>query len=110
MSYPASKTRTPSRRKLGRGQVTAAAYVSLVVTGSGSTVTLTFSRPIVVTGPIVGTVATRTFVSQVITSPTVVTQTWSSAVTGLAYAFSGPQANAASYQGGQVAGATGTFP
>lgn len=110
MSYPSIQPHRPSRRKLGRGQVAPALGVTVAVTGSGSTATLTFARPVVVTGTIPMTIATRTFVSQTIVSPTVVTQLWSGAVTGLAYAIASAPANVATYQGGVVSGVTGTFP
>lgn len=109
--YPGPKVHRPSRRKLGKGQYPTTNGVAVVVTSTGTTnVTLTFARPVVVTGTINDTVATRTLVSQTIVSPTVVTQVWSAAVTGLAYVVPGGAANVATYQGGQVLGAAGTFP
>lgn len=109
MAYPTAKVHRVNRRKLGRGQFPAAAGVNVVVTGTGSTITLTFARPVVVTGNIPATVATRTLVTQTIVSPTVVTQLMSGTITGLAWAVPANAANVKSYQGGAVVGATGTF-
>ena len=98
-----------SRRKLGRGQFPTANGVAVVATGASDTVTLTFARPVVVTGPIPITVATLTIVSQTVVSPTVVTILMSGTVATHAYAVPSGAANVASYQGGQVLGTTGTF-
>jgi hypothetical protein len=110
MSYPTAKVHRVSRRKMGRGQYPAAMQVTVAVTASASTATLTFARPVVVTGTIPMTIAGKTLVSQTIVSPTVVTQLWSGALTGLAYAIPSMPANVMSYQGGQVVGTMGTFP
>ena len=111
MAFPGPKVHRGNRRKLGRGQYPAATGVGVTVTSTGTTnVTLTFARPVVVTGTIPMTVATRTFVSQTSVSNTVVTQVWSAAVTGLAYAVPANAANVLTNQGGPVTGATGTFP
>lgn len=110
-SYPGPKVHRPSRRKLGRGQFPAALGVAVAVTSTGTTnVTLTFARPVVVTGTINNTVATKTLVSQTVVSPTVVTQVWSGNVTGLAFTVPANANNVMSQQGGAVLGATGTFP
>jgi hypothetical protein len=111
VSYPGPKVHRVNRRKLGRGQFATATGVNVVVTSTGTTnVTLTFSRPVVVTGIIPVTVATRTLVSQTVVSQTVVTQVWSAAVTGLAYAVPAGAANVLTNQGGPTTGAAGTFP
>jgi hypothetical protein len=70
---------------------------------------INFSVPVVITGPITATVATRTFVSQVQNSPTQATLTFSGAVTGLAYTLAAAQATIMNYQGGQNLAAAGTF-
>lgn len=109
-SYPGPKVHRPARRRLGRGQYPAAMGVGVVVTSTGTTnMTLTFARPVVVTGTIPSTVATRTLVSQTVVSPTVVTQVWSGNVTGLAYTVPSNATNVASFQGGPVIGASGAF-
>lgn len=110
MAFPGPKVHRVSRRKLGRGQTNAATGVTCTITSSGTTnLTMTFSRPVVVTGTIPTTVATRTLVSQTVVSGTVITQAWSGNVTTLAYALPSNAANVKTYQGGMVAGTTGTF-
>lgn len=110
MAYPGSKVHRVSRRKLGRGQYPTSNGVTVVVTDTGSTATLTFARPVVVTGNIPMTVSGgTTLTSQTIVSPTVVTQVYSSALTTKTYNLPSGAANVATYQGGQVIGAAGTF-
>lgn len=111
MSYPGPKVHRKNRRKLGRGQFATATGVGCTITSSGTTnLTMTFARPVVVTGTIPTTVATKTLVSQTVVSPTVVTQVWSGNVTGLAYTLPAGAANVATYQGGPTLGTSGTFP
>ena len=110
-SYPTSKVHRASRRKLGKGQYPTSLGITVAVTDSGSVATLTFSRPVVVSGTIPMTVAGGpTFVSQTVVSPTVVTQTFSAALTTHTYSIPSGAANVSSYQGGQLEGAAGTFP
>lgn len=109
MSYPGPKVHRVSRRKLGRGQYPTATGVACVITGSADTATLTFARPVVVSGPIPLTVATRTLVSQTVVSPTVVTILTSGTVTTLAYTLPAGAANVMTAQGGPVLGTAGTF-
>lgn len=109
MAFPGPKVHRVNRRKLGRGQFPTTNAVAAVVTGSGSTVVITFARPVVVTGNIPLTVATLTLSNQVVTSPTVVTQTWSGSLTGHVWTLPSGAANVATFQGGQVMGSTGTF-
>lgn len=109
MAFPNAKTHRVSRRKLGRGQYPNAIPVTVTITGSASTATLTFSRPVVVTGAIPLVVATRTNSTQTVVSSTVVTILQSGTVTGLAFSLAGNAANVTSYQGGKVAGTSGTF-
>jgi hypothetical protein len=100
-----------SRRTFPRNQAVTAASVTAAVTSSGTTnMTLTFSAPVVVTGNIATTVATRTLVSQTVVSATVVTQVWSGNVTTLAWTVPANDPNVATYQGGRLAGNAGTFP
>jgi len=100
-----------NRRHLTLGQPAGPAGVAVAVTSSGTTnFTMTFDRPVVITGTILSTVTTRTLVSQTIVSPTVVTQVWSGNVTGLAYTVPTNDASIATYQGGRNFGAAGTFP
>jgi hypothetical protein len=109
MSYPGPKVHRVNRRKLGRGQYPAPTAVTCTVTGSVDTATLTFSRPVVVTGPIPFTVATLTVVSQTIISPTVVQILMSGALSTNAYNLPSNAANVSTYQGGGVAGVSGAF-
>lgn len=109
MAYPGPKVHRVSRRKLGRGQSNSAVGVAVAVTGTSSTVTLTFARPVVVSGPIPFTIAVVTAVTQTVVSPTVVTILMSGAVTGHAWTLPSGAANVASYQGGAVYGTSGTF-
>jgi hypothetical protein len=111
MSFPGAKVHRVNRRKLGRGQFPTATGVAAVITSSGTTnLTITFARPVVVTGTIPTTVATKTLVSQTVVSGTVVTQVWSGNVTGLAYTLPAGAANVQTYQGGPTLGTSGTFP
>lgn len=111
MAYPGPKVHRASRRHLSHGQQAVASGAAVVVSSTGTTnVTLTFSQPVVVSGTINNTVATRTLVSQTIVSPTVVTQVWSGTVSTLAYTVPAGAANVSTYQGGPVLGTTGTFP
>lgn len=110
-TFPTGKVHRTNRRKLGKNQSPTMNGVAVAVSSSGTTnLTMTFNRPVVVTGNIPSTVATRTLVSQTIVSPTVVTQVWSGNVTALAYTVPAGAANVSTYQGGPVMGTTGTFP
>lgn len=111
MPFPSQKTHRRNRRQLGRGQNPNAASVTVAVSSTGTTnATLTFSQPVVISGPIGNTVATRTLVSQTVISPTVVSQVWSGNVATLAYAVPANAANVRGNTGGLLAGASGTFP
>jgi len=109
MAYPGPKVHRVSRRKLGRGQYPNISGTQTTATPSGSTVVLTWSQPVVVRGNLAITVATLTFVSQVINSPTQVTITMSGAVATHAYSFNGNQPNISASNGGAVSSAAGTF-
>lgn len=110
-SFPGAKVHRVNRRRLGRGQFPTSLGTTVVVTSTGTTnATLTFARPVVVTGSIGMTVATLTLVSQTVVSPTVVTQVWSGNVTTHAYNLPSGDPHVATQQGGQVIGAAGTFP
>ena len=109
MPFPTPKVHRQNRRKLGRGQYPSTTGVTVAITGTASTATLTFARPVVVTGPIPLSVATVTPVTQTIVSPTVVTILYSGTLATHAYTLPAGPANVATYQGGQVVGAAGTF-
>lgn len=109
-TYPGAKVHRFNRRKLGRGQFASATGVVAAVTSTGTTnATITFARPVVVTGIIPLTVATLTLVSQTVVSPTVVSQVWSGNVSTHAWNLPSNAVNVATYQGGGVAGTAGTF-
>lgn len=110
MAFPGPKVHRTSRRKLGRGQYPGGTGVTCTITDAGSVATLTFARPVVVTGTIPLAVSGGpTFVSQTIVSPTVVTQTFSAALTTKTYNLPANAAGVSTYQGGGVAGTSGTF-
>lgn len=99
-----------SRRVLGSGQVPQLTPITITATGSGSTAILVFSKSVVVTGNLPLTVATRTFVSQVVNSANQVTVTMSGAVTGLAYALAANTPNLKGFDGSVNSALAGTFP
>lgn len=105
-SFPSSKVHRPSRRKLGRGQHAQVPPVACTPTFSTTTITLTFATPVIVSGTIPLTVlGGSTFVSQAVSSPTVVTQTWSSSFsTTVTAAMANNPANVVGAAGGQVVG------
>lgn len=110
MSYPNKIAHRPSRRRAGRGQGPFPPAVTVTATPSGSTVTLNFSLPVNISGPIPLTVAGLTFVSQTTPTPTSAVVTMSGAVATKAYALVGNAANISTYQGGVTSGVAGTFP
>lgn len=103
-------TRARERRKLGHGQYPLVPAVNASLAPSGSTVVVTFDRPVSVSGPLPLTVATRTYVSQTVDSPTQVTVTFSNTVATKAYSYPANDTAVRSYQGGTVAAIAGTFP
>lgn len=111
MAYPTNKVHRRNRRKLGRGQYPSGPTIGVTVTSTGTTnVTLTFNQPVVISGTIGNTVATRTLVSQTVVSATVVTQVWSGNVATLAYTVPANDPAVKSSAGGQLVGTSGTFP
>ena len=109
MSYPGPKVHRVNRRKLGRGQYPTAVGVTVVITAATDVATLTFARPVVVSGPIPLAVGGVTVVSQTVVSPTVVTITYSGTITSAAYSLPAGAENVMTAQGGPVLGASGTF-
>lgn len=110
MAFPSNPARRKNRRRSPRNQTPFAIHVATAVTGTGSTVTLTFASPINVAGTIPMTVGGTTLVTQTVVSPTVVTQLRSGAITGLAWNLPSPITNVSTYEGGVVVGGSGTFP
>jgi len=110
MAYPGAKVHRINRRKLGRGQYPASLGTTVVLTTTGTTnLTMTFARPVVVTGIIPVTSPALTIVSQTVVSPTVVTQVWSASIAAATMTFPANAANVTTQQGGGVAGTVVTF-
>jgi hypothetical protein len=110
MAFPGGKEHRESRTKLGRGQHVAPPPVTFVMSSAADTATLTFNVPVVLTGTIPLTVSGGvTRVSQTLVSPNVVEQLFSGPLTGLAWSLAAPVLEVRSYQGGALAGASGTF-
>lgn len=110
MGYPSQNVHRRNRRILGKNQFPAGGAVTCAITDTASTATLTFSGPVVVTGPIPLTVSGGlTLVTQTVVSPTVVTQLYSAALTTHTYSLAPGAANVATFQGGGVSGTSGTF-
>lgn len=100
-----------SRRVLTQGATPPTPSIAVTVTSTGTTnFTMTFNQPVVISGTIQSTVATRTLVSQTVVSSTVVTQVWSGNVTGLAYTVPTEDPAVRSASGGRLLGTSGTFP
>ena len=109
-TYPTGKVHRQNRRKLGKGQFPAQPMTAVVITDAGSVATMTFATPVVVSGRIPLTVTGGpTFVSQQVTGPFTVTQTFSAALAAKPYSLPPAAANVANNQGGAVQGASGTF-
>jgi hypothetical protein len=109
-SYPGAKVHRRSRRKLGRGQALQIPPVTAIVTSATDVATITFATPVVVNGTIPMNVSGGlTLVSQTVVSPTVVTQTYSGALTTKTYNIPAATPQIASFQGGTFAGVSGTF-
>lgn len=109
MSYPGAITKRRNRRRLQPGQGPFFAPVTTTAVGSGSTAIITFSQPVNVSGNYPITVATTTFVSQVVNSPTQITVTMSAAVATHAYTLPTNPATVSSYHGGAILGGSGSF-
>ena len=109
MAFPAQKKHRPSRRKLGKNQQSYAMAVASTLTGTGSTVVITFDAPCVIRGPVALSVDTLTFVSQVVNSNRQVTVTMSGAVATHAFTYASGDPNVTSYYGGTTLGGSGTF-
>lgn len=105
-----AQVRGKSYRKLGRGQHPNISPLTPVATHSGSTAILTFPRPVVIRGPVSLTVESRTFVSQELTSPTVLTITYNGATTGMDYELPANDPNIRGALGESNAAVAGTFP
>jgi hypothetical protein len=109
MAFPNQKHHRTNRRALGRNTQLPIPPASVVVTSAADVVTITYSKPVVVSGPVALTVATLSGGVTAQTSPTTATVTFTSAVSTKAWTYEGGDPNVAATDGGQVAGATGTF-
>lgn len=107
--FPGPKVHRIGRRRLSRGQFPRATGATVSATALVDTVTLTFSRPVVVTGLIPFLVVGRTVLSQTTISPTIVQIVFSGPLGGLAYSLISAPDNVITYQGGPIAGTSGTF-
>lgn len=109
-TYPGAKVHRVNRRKLGKGQVATVPQLNATLTASTTTLTLSFSSPVVVTGTIPTTVAGGpTFVSQAIVNATTVTQVWSATLVGHLVTLPAGAANVTSSTGAKVNGISATF-
>jgi hypothetical protein len=109
-SFPSSKVHRPSRRKLGRGQSVQKAPATATPVATTKTVVITFDRPVVVSGTIeLNVEGAIPLVTQTVDSPTQVTQVYDSTVAGADWAINAG-APVATFQGGGLAPASGTFP
>jgi hypothetical protein len=108
-SFPSPKVHRSSRRKLGRGQHVQQPAVVATPVATTDTVVITFSLPVIVNGNLNLNTSVGTLVSQVITSPTVVTQVYSVSVAAATWSIAGGDPTVQTFQGGQLAPASGTF-
>lgn len=109
-SFPGAKVHRRSRRQLGRGQSIPTPPLTFVMTSSGDDAILTFSVPVVVRGAIdLHVSGGLNYVSQTVVSPTVIHQTYDAAVATKTWSVTAGDAGAASFQGGVLAAASGTF-
>lgn len=109
-SYPGAKVHRRNRRKLGRGQSTPRQVVDTVVDGDSDTATITFDAPVVVRDNIdLHVSGGLTLVSQTIVSTQEVQQVYSGALAGKTWELDAGDPAISTFQGGQVAGNSGTF-
>jgi hypothetical protein len=110
MAYPGAKVHRSNRRKLGRGQYPVSQAVTATLTNpSADVVQITFSQPVVVSGTIPLQTSSGVFVSQNVSSSTVVQQTFNASQAAATVTLPGNANNVATYQGGRVVGTTITF-
>ena len=108
-SFPSAKVHRVSRTKLGKGQHVQLPPVTIAATASTTTITLTFSVPVIVSGNIPLASSAGTFVSQTTVSPSEVRQVWSTSQAGATWSIAGGTPEIATFQGGGNAPAGGTF-
>ena len=109
-SFPSPKVHRHDRRKLGRGQTVQQPAANLTFGGSGSTVTITTSIPVVVSDTIPVTYSGgRTITSQSVVSPTEIHQVLSGTITTQTYTYPGGTPEIRTSQGGIANANSGTF-
>ena len=109
-SFPSELVHREPRNKLGKGQHVPQPPATVAMTSAANTATLTFSVPVVVSGPIpVAVGGGLTIVSQTFVSSTVVQQLYSGPLAGLSWSIAGAIPQVATFQGGTLAPASGTF-
>lgn len=108
-SFPGPKVHRVSRRQLGRGQHVQRAAVTITAAVATETVTLTFSAPVIINGPINYFGDAGPVLVQAQTSPTTVTLTFTATQATATWAIAANDPNIATFQGGSNAAAGGTF-
>jgi len=109
-SYPGANVHRRSRRKLGRAQYPQLEAATMAPVDTVAEVVITFSVPVIVSGDIdLQLDPPVPLLTQVVTSPTVVTQTYGATVTGSDWVFAGGTGNVRTREGGAVAPAAGSF-
>lgn len=101
--------RKKATRKLGRGQYPQMMPIYTTITGAGSTATIDFDQPVVVSGTIPLVVTGKTLSSQTLVTSQQVTQLYSTTIGGAAFNLSDSPANVAGGKGQLVLGDSGTF-
>lgn len=104
-----SPTRPRDRRRLGRGQYPQQAPVTTTVTGAVNSATISFSQPVVVSGPAPLVVESRTFVSQQLTNPTTLVVLTNGTVAGMDWTLSQDNSVLRGEKGQSVSANAGTF-
>jgi len=109
-SYPGANVHRRSRRKLGRAQYPQLAQASMIPVDTTAVVVITFSKPVIVSGVIdLHLDPAIALVSQVVTGPDEVTQTYLTTVSGSDWSFEGGIGSVRTREGGAVAPSAGTF-
>lgn len=109
-SYPSAKVHRSSRRQLGRGQHVQQPPVTATPVATVAVVVITFSVPVIVNGNLNLNLSTGdVLLHQVVNSPTQITQTYTSTVVGATWSVGPSDPSIATFQGGALAPAGGTF-
>lgn len=108
-SFPGANVHRPSRRKLGKGQHTQLAPVTISLTTATPDVTITYSQPVIVRGTPGLVVTGLTIVSFQVLSSTQVKLVMSGAIATQAWTYPSNDPNVNGANGGQTVAASGTF-